>query len=245
MTRSDPRVDSSISGDASEEPLSTATTPSRGCVWRDSAMSPCRNQLAPLRTTRTTRTLGAWPRSLILDWAGVVDAFGMRKAGRNSWGKGVREHNTRASPEKRGRGACAPLPGYCTSTRRSYRDFRAVLFRAVLFLAVVLRAGLLRAVDFRAVLLRAVLLRAVDFLAVLLRALVVAAFLAVDFLAADFLALVVAAFRAVVFFLAVDFLATGMGSPPLQDQDAMRFRRLRSRSLIPPHTPYRSSRRRA
>jgi hypothetical protein len=28
-------------------------------------------------------------------------------------------------------------------------------------------------------------------------------------------------------------------------QDAMRFRRRRSRSLMPPHTPYRSSRRRA
>jgi hypothetical protein len=40
-------------------------------------------------------------------------------------------------------------------------------------------------------------------------------------------------------------LATGMSSPPLQGHDAMRFRRLRSRSLMPPHTPYRSSRRRA
>ena len=35
-------------------------------------------------------------------------------------------------------------------------------------------------------------------------------------------------------------------SPPFHRcQDAMRFRRRRSRSLIPPHTPYRSSRRRA
>ena len=34
-------------------------------------------------------------------------------------------------------------------------------------------------------------------------------------------------------------------SPPLAHQDAMRFRRRRSRSLMPPHTPYRSSRRSA
>jgi hypothetical protein len=34
-------------------------------------------------------------------------------------------------------------------------------------------------------------------------------------------------------------------SPPLHAQDAMRFRRRRSRSLMPPHTPYRSSRRSA
>ena len=62
-------------------------------------------------------------------------------------------------------------------------------------------------------------------------------------------------FRLVDFLLAVDFLAVdffadlrfaGMDSPPLKTgHDAMRFRRRRSRSLIPPHTPYRSSRLRA
>ena len=54
-------------------------------------------------------------------------------------------------------------------------------------------------------------------------------------------------FRLVDFLLAVDFLAVdffadlrfaGMDSPPLKARhDAMRFRRRRSRSLIPPHTP--------
>jgi hypothetical protein len=34
-------------------------------------------------------------------------------------------------------------------------------------------------------------------------------------------------------------------SPPPCAQDAMRFRRRLSRSLMPPHTPYRSSRRSA
>ena len=60
-----------------------------------------------------------------------------------------------------------------------------------------------------------------------------------DFFAEDFFALD--------FF--VDFLEdffAGIVSPPLKDaHDAIRFRRRRSRSLIPPHTPYRSSRRRA
>jgi hypothetical protein len=110
-----------------------------------------------------------------------------------------------------------------------------------------LRAVDFLAVDFRAVLLFAVDFLAADFLAVDLRARVAAPFLAADFLAVDLRALVAAAFLAAVdlvdFFLAVDFLATGMSSPPLQGHDAMRFRR--SRSLMPPHTPYRSSRRRA
>jgi hypothetical protein len=78
---------------------------------------------------------------------------------------------------------------------------RAVLFRAVDFLAVLLRAVLFRAVDFLAVDLRAVDflavdLRAVDFLAVDLRA--------VDFLAVDFFA---ALDRFAVDFLAPLFLA--------------------------------------
>ena len=105
-----------------------------------------------------------------------------------------------------------------------------------------LRAGAFRAVDF----LLAVDFRAVDFRAV--------DFLAVDFLAVDFLR--VAAFRvpadrfAAVFlpavFLAVDFLrVVAMTHPLSAGQDAIRFRRRRSRSLIPPHTPYRSSRRSA
>jgi len=92
------------------------------------------------------------------------------------------------------------------------------------------RAGAFRAVDFRAVDLRAVDLRAVDFRAVV--------FLAVDFLRAG-------AFLAVDF-LAVDFFrAVAMCHPLSACQDAMRFRRRRSRSLMPPHTPYRSSRRSA
>ena len=101
--------------------------------------------------------------------------------------------------------------------------------------AVDLRAVLLRAVDFLAVDLRAVDFRAVD----LRRA---GAFLAVDFLRVD------AAFRvpvdrlAAVFlpdvFLAVDFLrAVAMLHPLSACQDAIRFRRRRSRSLMPPHTP--------
>jgi hypothetical protein len=48
---------------------------------------------------------------------------------------------------------------------------------------------------------------------------------------------------AVLFFLAVDFLAVlffravAMTHPLSAGQDAIRFRRRRSRSLIPPHTP--------
>jgi hypothetical protein len=62
-------------------------------------------------------------------------------------------------------------------------------------------------------------LRAVDFRA--------PAFLAVDFRAVDF------------------FRAVAMCHPLSTCHDAMRFRRRRSRSLMPPHTPYRSSRRSA
>ena len=41
------------------------------------------------------------------------------------------------------------------------------------------------------------------------------------------------------------FSALSPWSPPFHAQDAIRFRRRRSRSLMPPHTPYRSSRRSA
>jgi hypothetical protein len=55
-----------------------------------------------------------------------------------------------------------------------------------------------------------------------------------------------AGLRAAVLRFAVDlFLAGDMSPPSHPSQDAMRFRRRRSRSLIPPHTPYRSSRRSA
>jgi hypothetical protein len=79
-------------------------------------------------------------------------------------------------------------------------------------------------------------------------------FRADDFFAVDFLA---AGLRAAVFFraddfFAVDFLAAAIRSslpfPAVRrsgHQDAMRFKRRRSRSLMPPHTPYRSSRRSA
>jgi hypothetical protein len=119
-----------------------------------------------------------------------------------------------------------------------------------------------RVVDFlRAVVLLAVVrLRDVPF-----RFRVAAAFFAARDLTADFRFRVAAAFRAAVvrfravvflragaflrdvdFLRAVDFLLRAVAmvtSPPRQD--AMRFRRRRSRSLMPPHTPYRSSRRSA
>jgi hypothetical protein len=127
------------------------------------------------------------------------------------------------------------------------------------------------AVDFFAVVLRAaeVFFRPVDFLRVVLRApddrfRVAAAFFpardltvalrfrvaAAFFAAAErFLEVV---FRVVVFFLAdvffaADFFLRAGGIPHLLSsrQDAMRFRRRLSRSLMPPHTPYRSSRRSA
>ena len=115
-----------------------------------------------------------------------------------------------------------------------------------------LAAGLRLAADFLAAGLRF----AADFFAAGLR------------LAADFR--LAAGFRAAVFFRAVDFFAAGLRAAvfllavrpswllpccPLPfpfvsgsrigPYDAMRFRRRRSRSLMPPHTPYRSSRRSA
>jgi hypothetical protein len=112
--------------------------------------------------------------------------------------------------------------------------------------AAVLRGRRAALVRFLAVLL----LRAVDRLAVLL-------FLAVDRFAVDFLLRVAAAFLAAVerfadlrlrvaaaFFAAVDLLravvllrVAAMGHLLSNRQDAMRFRRRRSRSLSPPHTP--------
>jgi hypothetical protein len=116
----------------------------------------------------------------------------------------------------------------------------AVFFRPVVFLRVVLRVPDDR---FR---VAAAFFPARD-LTVALRFRVAAAF----FAAADrFLEVVV--FRVVVFFLAdvffaADFFLRAGGIPHLLSsrQDAMRFRRRLSRSLMPPHTPYRSSRRSA
>jgi hypothetical protein len=135
-------------------------------------------------------------------------------------------------------------------------DLRAVLFLAVDFL----RAGFL-AVDFLAAVFLLAGLRAVDFLAaVFLRAvvrfLVAAAFLpAADRFAAVRLRVAAA------FFAAADRFAAGLlraavfraaipsPFPPwlrrVLGHDAIRLRRRRSRSLMPPHTPYRSSRRSA
>jgi hypothetical protein len=123
--------------------------------------------------------------------------------------------------------------------------------------AVVRFLGLRAAV----VLLRVVRLRAVPF-----RLRVAAAFFAPRDLAADFRFLVAAAFfaaadrlrevvrravdlrvvrlRAADFFR-VDFLRAVAMFTSFRAQDAIRFRRRLSRSLIPPHTPYRSSRRNA
>ena len=122
--------------------------------------------------------------------------------------------------------------------------------RAVAFLAAGLRAA---EVFFRAVVLRdVVFLRVVDLRAVDLRApdvrfRVVAAFFAARDLTVALRFRVAAAFLAAADrFLEVVFLRAG-GIPHLLSsrQDAMRFRRRLSRSLMPPHTPYRSSRRSA
>jgi hypothetical protein len=142
-------------------------------------------------------------------------------------------------------------------------DFLAAVFllaglRDAVFLAVdFLRAGFL-AVDFLAAVFLLAGLRAAVFLAVVfLRA----GFLAVDFLAAVFL---LAGLRAAVFLAAIPVplsslllratlarfaLAPRAPRPPWLRRvllhDAIRLRRRRSRSLMPPHTPYRSSRRSA
>jgi len=125
-------------------------------------------------------------------------------------------------------------------------DLRAVDFLrpvdlrlAVDFLAVFLAVDFL-AVDFLAVDFR-VDFRAEDFLAVRFR--VAAAFLAAADLLAAVLFRVAAAFLAAV--LRDVFLVVAIAHPLSPGQDAIRFRRRRSRSLMPPHTPYRSSRRSA
>jgi hypothetical protein len=123
-------------------------------------------------------------------------------------------------------------------------DFRAVDLRPVDlrvdFLAPVLRAEDFLAVDFLAVDRLLVLRLAAPFLAAVLRLAVVllrvaAAFFAAADLFAEVRFLVAAAFFAAV--LREVFLVVAMCSPPFDDQDAIRFRRRRSRSLIPPHTP--------
>jgi apolipoprotein N-acyltransferase len=115
-----------------------------------------------------------------------------------------------------------------------------------------------RLVDF----LRAVVFFAVDFLRagflrVVVLFLVAAAFLAPALRRAVVLFLVAAAFfaaadrfadgrlRAAVFLAAIPSPFPSRDSPKDLDHDAIRLRRRRSRSLIPPHTPYRSSRRSA
>jgi hypothetical protein len=131
-----------------------------------------------------------------------------------------------------------------------------VRFFAVDFFAVDLRRVVLRRVALRAVVfLFAADLRPAVFLFAVFRFLVAAPFFAAVERLALFRFLVAAAFFAAVErlalfrfvdFLAVDFFLAGdMVTPFPLCQDAMRFRRRRSRSLIPPHTPYRSSRRSA
>jgi hypothetical protein len=105
-------------------------------------------------------------------------------------------------------------------------------------------------------------LRAEDFLAAVFRLVVVLFLVAAAFFAPAFRRAVVFFLVAAAFFPAADrfadgrlraavFLAAAMPSPfpswiPKDlDHDAIRLRRRRSRSLIPPHTPYRSSRRSA
>jgi hypothetical protein len=126
-----------------------------------------------------------------------------------------------------------------------FREPPELLLAALVFLLVVER---FREVDFRPV----------DFRPVALRRLVAAAFLPARDLAAVFRLRVAAAFLApaarlrevvvrfrVVRFRVVLLRVATMGHLLSHRQDAMRFRRRRSRSLMPPHTPYRSSRRSA
>jgi hypothetical protein len=126
-----------------------------------------------------------------------------------------------------------------------FREPPELLLAALVFLLVVER---FREVDFRPV----------DFRPVVLRRLVAAAFLPARDLAAVFRLRVAAAFLApadrlrevvvrlrVVRLRVVLLRVATMGHLLSHRQDAMRFRRRRSRSLMPPHTPYRSSRRSA
>jgi hypothetical protein len=137
-------------------------------------------------------------------------------------------------------------------------DFRRAGLRAVVFLRAVafFRAGLRAAVFLRAGLRAAVFLAAV-FLRVVVRLRVAAAFFAAVFrravvrlrVAAAFLAaadrLAAGRFRAAVFRAAIPVPLSSVDNEGSCAYDAIRLRRRRSRSLIPPHTPYRSSRRSA
>jgi hypothetical protein len=121
--------------------------------------------------------------------------------------------------------------------------FLAAVERFADFLLRVAAAFLAAADRFVDVLFRAVdRLRPVDFLF-----LVAAAFRAAVERFADFLLRVAAAFLAAVDRFADVLLLRVAAMTHLLSgcQDAMRFRRRRSRSLRPPHTPYRSSRRSA
>jgi hypothetical protein len=120
-------------------------------------------------------------------------------------------------------------------------DLRRAGLRAAVFLAAVFRRVVVRflvaAAFFAAVFLRAVV-----------RFLVAAAFLPaatrlVDLRLAGLRAAVF--FRAAVFRAAIPFPLSFVDSEGVLGYDAIRLRRRRSRSLIPPHTPYRSSRRSA
>jgi hypothetical protein len=118
------------------------------------------------------------------------------------------------------------------------------LLAALVFLRVVRLRVDFRPVDLRPVVFRrlvaAAFLPARD-LAAVFRFRVAAAFLAA---AARFREVVVR-FRVVVRLRVVLLRVATMCHLLSHRQDAMRFRRRRSRSLMPPHTPYRSSRRSA
>jgi len=118
------------------------------------------------------------------------------------------------------------------------------LLAALVFLRVVRLRVDFRPVDFRPVVFRrlvaAAFLPARD-LAAVFRFRVAAAFLA----AADRFREGVVRFRVVVRLRVVLLRVATMCHLLSHRQDAMRFRRRRSRSLMPPHTPYRSSRRSA
>jgi hypothetical protein len=120
----------------------------------------------------------------------------------------------------------------------------ALVFLRVVRLRVDFRPVDFRPVDFRPVVFRrlvaAAFLPARD-LAAVFRLRVAAAFLA----AAERFREVVVRFRVVVRLRVVLLRVATMCHLLSHRQDAMRFRRRRSRSLMPPHTPYRSSRRSA
>src|SRR5918996_758376 len=160
----------------------------------------------------------------------------------------------RTTNEKREGGRMAPLSTWSASYRLrllAVVRFAVVRFReppellaALVFLRVVRLRVDFRPVDFRPVVFRrlvaAAFLPARD-LAAVFRFRVAAAFLA----AAERFREVVVRFRVVVRLRVVLLRVATMCHLLSHRQDAMRFRRRRSRSLMPPHTPYRSSRRSA